>query len=117
MRAANEEYYGRGDPFGVEGDFITAPEISQMFGELVGMWLTDLWMRKGTVPANCHYVELGPGRGTLAADALRAMQQFGFEPPVHFVETSDALREKQQYQVSQAVFHDILKPCRTTGRY
>lgn len=107
MRAANEEYYGRADPLGVEGDFITAPEISQMFGELVGMWLTDLWMRKGN-PANCHYVELGPGRGTLAADALRAMQQFGFEPDVHFVETSDALREKQQYQVSQALFHDSL---------
>lgn len=107
MRTANEEYYGRADPLGVEGDFITAPEISQMFGELVGMWLTDLWMRKGN-PANCHYVELGPGRGTLAADALRAMQQFGFEPSVHFVETSDALREKQQYQVAQAIFHDNL---------
>ena len=80
MRASNNEYYGAGDPFGVEGDFITAPEISQMFGELIGMWLTDLYLRQNS-PANCHYVELGPGRGTLAADALRAMVPVDLRPP------------------------------------
>jgi NADH dehydrogenase [ubiquinone] 1 alpha subcomplex assembly factor 7 len=68
MRAANAEYYNRSDPLGVEGDFITAPEISQVFGELVGIWLTDIWLRQNS-PASCHYVELGPGRGTLAEDA------------------------------------------------
>ena len=62
--------------FGAAGDFTTAPEISQMFGELVGLWLADLWLRSGR-PEGAHYVELGPGRGTLAADALRAMQGRG----------------------------------------
>jgi NADH dehydrogenase [ubiquinone] 1 alpha subcomplex assembly factor 7 len=107
MRAANSEYYGKADPLGVEGDFITAPEISQMFGELVGMWLTDIWLRQNS-PANCHYVELGPGRGSLAADALRAMARFEFTPPVHFVETSEVLRAKQAAAVPQAAFHDSI---------
>lgn len=114
MRAANEEYYGKADPLGLEGDFITAPEISQMFGELAGMWLTDLWMRKGQ-PTNCHYVELGPGRGTLAADALRAMKQFGCEPHVHFVETSEVLRGKQAENVPQARFHDNVESLPSEG--
>ena len=103
MRSANAEYYGRADPLGVDGDFITAPEISQMFGEMVGMWLTDIWMRQNS-PPHCHYVELGPGRGTLAADALRAMARFEFAPSVHFVETSDALRVKQAQAVPSARF-------------
>ena len=72
MRVANAAYYGRGDVFGAQGDFITAPEISQMFGELVGLWLADIWLRWGK-PGPAYYVELGPGRGTLAADALRAL--------------------------------------------
>jgi NADH dehydrogenase [ubiquinone] 1 alpha subcomplex assembly factor 7 len=105
MRAANAEYYGQGDPFGVDGDFVTAPEISQMFGELVGMWLTDIWMRQNR-PSNCHYVELGPGRGTLAADALRSMGQFDFSPTIHFVETSESLRAAQASKVPTAKFHD-----------
>lgn len=108
MRVANAEYYNRADPLGVDGDFITAPEISQMFGELIGMWLTDIWMRQGR-PDACHYVELGPGRGTLAADALRAMAKFGLSPSVHFVETSAALRKKQAGRVPQAVFHDSIE--------
>jgi NADH dehydrogenase [ubiquinone] 1 alpha subcomplex assembly factor 7 len=103
MRAANTEYYGKGDPLGQAGDFITAPEVSQIFGELVGLWLTDLWMRAGR-PGNCHYVELGPGRGTLAADALRSMQQFDFAPDVHFVETSGPLRALQVEAVPNASF-------------
>ncbi len=105
MRQANATYYSNGDPFGVAGDFITAPEISQMFGELVGMWLTDLWMRQNR-PEACHYVELGPGRGTLAVDALRAMARFDFSPGVQFVETSDTLRTKQRQAVPQASFVD-----------
>lgn len=114
MRAANEEYYGSGDPFGVDGDFITAPEISQMFGELVGMWLTDIWMRQN-YPTVCHYVELGPGRGTLAADALRAMARFDFAPQVHFVETSELLRAKQSANVPGALFHDNISSLPTDG--
>jgi hypothetical protein len=73
IAAANQHYYASRDPLGEEGDFTTAPEISQMFGELVGLWLADLWLRAGR-PAGVRYVELGPGRGTLADDALRAMR-------------------------------------------
>ena len=64
-------YYMRGDPFGAGGDFITAPEISQMFGELIGLWCADIWQRLGR-PDPVLLVELGPGRGTLMADAVRA---------------------------------------------
>lgn len=103
MLAANQAYYAKGDPLGTQGDFITAPEISQMFGELIGLWLTDLWIRAGR-PAGCVYVELGPGRGTLAADALRSMRQFGFDPAVHFVETSEHLRRMQAEAVPDAHF-------------
>jgi NADH dehydrogenase [ubiquinone] 1 alpha subcomplex assembly factor 7 len=107
MRLANEAYYAKGDPLGVAGDFTTAPEISQMFGEMIGLCLTDLWLRAGS-PANCKYVELGPGRGTLAADALRSMAQFGFEPEPWFVETSGALRQKQGESVPEAIFVDSI---------
>ena len=78
MAEANAHYYATRDPFGAAGDFTTAPEISQMFGELVGIWLADLWQRAGR-PEGAHYVELGPGRGTLAADALRAMRGAGLD--------------------------------------
>jgi SAM-dependent MidA family methyltransferase len=104
MAAANRHYYNTRDPLGVAGDFTTAPEISQMFGELVGLWLADLWDRAGRPPV--HYVELGPGRGTLAADALRAMRSAGLQPSVHLVETSEALRAKQRERVPGARFHD-----------
>ena len=108
MRAANTEYYGAGDPIGVDGDFITAPEISQMFGELVGMWLTDIWIRQNR-PENCRLVELGPGRGTLAADALRAMATFDLAPDVHFVENSEALQAKQRANVPNVTFHNSVE--------
>jgi len=104
MRFANNAYYNRKDPLGAQGDFITAPEISQMFGEMVGIWLTDIWLRTDK-PQHCHYVELGPGRGTLAADALRVMRHFGFEPQVHFVENSIALQEMQLRAVAHATCH------------
>lgn len=104
MAAANAHYYATRDPFGAAGDFVTAPEISQMFGELIGLWLADLWDRAGR-PA-VHYVELGPGRGTLAKDALRAMAKAGLSPSVHFVETSPALRAAQEAAVPYAQWHD-----------
>ena len=64
-------YYMGRDPFGRDGDFITAPEISQMFGELIGLWCVVEWQAMGE-PTPVNLVELGPGRGTLMADALRA---------------------------------------------
>ena len=105
MGIANSAYYASKDPLGEDGDFITAPEISQMFGELIGIWLADLWMRSGA-PAYCHYVELGPGRGTLASDALRSMAKFGCNPMHHFVETSPVLKAKQMLLHQEAAWHD-----------
>jgi NADH dehydrogenase [ubiquinone] 1 alpha subcomplex assembly factor 7 len=104
MAAANAHYYANRDPLGASGDFITAPEISQMFGEMVGLWLADLWHRAGRPRA--HYVELGPGRGTLALDALRAMAKAGLTPQVHFVETSPLLRTVQTKRIPDAIWHD-----------
>ena len=104
MGEANARYYTSRDPLGKTGDFVTAPEISQMFGELIGLWLADMWIRAGrTEPV--HYVELGPGKGTLARDALRAMKRYGLEPVVHLVESSTALKEVQLQAVPQARFH------------
>ena len=105
MAAANAHYYATRDPLGAAGDFTTAPEISQMFGELIGIWIADLWSRAGS-PA-FRYVELGPGRGTLAADALRAAARFGCVPAgVHLVETSPTLRAAQSARLPQAEHHD-----------
>lgn len=107
MEAANGCYYASHDPFGVQGDFITSPEISQMFGEMIGIWFTDLWTRSRA--HNVHYVELGPGRGTLAADALRAIGAQGRHPAgVHFVETSPVLRKLQAERVPHATWHDSI---------
>jgi len=107
MGEANARYYASRDPLGRQGDFITAPEISQMFGELLGLWLVDIWIRTGR-PESIHYVELGPGRGTLARDALRAMRQHGLSPQVHLVEGSAALRHRQLETVPDAVWHHDL---------
>jgi SAM-dependent MidA family methyltransferase len=103
MAMANAAYYSDHDPFGVEGDFITAPEVSQMFGELIGLVLADCWRQAG---GDAAYVELGPGRGTLAVDALRSMAMVGLEPPVHFVETSPFLRVSQAEMIPNATWHD-----------
>ncbi len=103
MAAANAHYYGTRDPLGARGDFTTAPEVSQMFGELIGLWIADLWDRAGRPQA--RYVEFGPGRGTLAADALRAMGKAGLAPPVDFVETSPVLRAAQAERVAHAEWH------------
>ncbi len=105
MAAANGHYYATRDPLGAAGDFTTAPEISQMFGEMVGVWIADLWSRAGN-PA-FRYVELGPGRGTLAADALRVMARFGCTPVgVDLVETSPTLRAAQLARLPAAEHHD-----------
>src|SRR3546814_20708899 len=91
MAAANAHYYATRDPLGAAGDFTTAPEISQMFGEMIGIWIADLWSRAGS-PA-FRYIELGPGRGTLAADALRVVERFGCMPQgLHLGEKRPALR-------------------------
>ena len=107
MAESNARYYTSRDPLGAGGDFVTAPEISQMFGELIGLWLADIWQRSGKPGAAC-YVELGPGRGTLARDALRAAQRGGFSPGVHFVETSPALMELQHAAHPRATWHHDL---------
>lgn len=105
-------YYMQRRPFGAPdndgGDFITAPEVSQMFGELIGAWLADLWDRMGR-PAPFCLAELGPGRGTLMADILRAasvLPEFGAAAQVHFIEVSPALRAAQKQAVPQAQWHD-----------
>ncbi|MBX7539479.1 class I SAM-dependent methyltransferase [Qipengyuania sphaerica] len=106
MGESNARYYASRDPLGAGGDFTTAPEISQMFGEMVGLWLADLWSRSGKPDAS--YVELGPGRGTLARDALRAMASQGLMPKVHLMEGSEALRQVQSGALTAATFHDGL---------
>ena len=107
MEACNAHYYATRDPLGAAGDFTTAPEISQMFGELIGACLADCWKRAGA-PEPVAYVELGPGRGTLAADALRMMEKADLRPEVHFVETSPALRESQSQRHSDADWHETM---------
>lgn len=101
MEACNDYYYATRDPFGSSGDFTTAPEIHQMFGEIVGAALGDIWVRAGK-PANAVYAELGPGRGTLAADALRVMRRVGFSGKAQLVETSPILRAAQEKLVPDA---------------
>jgi SAM-dependent MidA family methyltransferase len=91
-------YYVSRDPLGREGDFTTAPEVSQMFGELLGLWAASVWRAIGSPPM-LQLIELGPGRGTMMADALRALRVL---PPlyqalnVHLVEINPVLREKQK---------------------
>lgn len=101
-------YYRTRDPLGRAGDFITAPEISQVFGELIGLWCADLWTRMG-VPVPIKLVELGPGRGTLMTDALRAIgsavPDFAAALSLHLVETSPVLRRLQAERL-EASWHD-----------
>ena len=114
MGESNAHYYASRDPIGSAGDFVTAPEISQMFGELIGLWLSDLWQRAGQ-PIDAIYAELGPGRGTLAKDALRAMGGANLRPKVHFVEGSPALQKLQQAAFPNASFHDDVSGLPGTG--
>ncbi|MEW6642522.1 MAG: SAM-dependent methyltransferase [Pseudomonadota bacterium] len=90
-------YYIARDPLGREGDFITAPEVSQMFGELLGLWAASVWKAMGA-PGTVRLIELGPGRGTLMMDALRAIRivpPFYLACHVHLVEINAALRKRQ----------------------
>jgi NADH dehydrogenase [ubiquinone] 1 alpha subcomplex assembly factor 7 len=107
MAACNTAYYGGEDPLG--RDFTTAPEISQMFGEMIGGWIGDLWLRAEKPPL--HLVELGPGHGSLLADALRLLGRLpGFlaSAQLHLVETSMALRAIQRARLAgwAAHWHD-----------
>ena len=97
-------YYRRGRPIGAAGDFITAPEVSQMFGELIGLWCAAVWQTMGR-PRRVVLVELGPGRGTLLADALRAagtVPHFRDAIEVHLVESSETLRAEQAARLGDA---------------
>lgn len=114
MGEANAHYYSSRDPLGSAGDFVTAPEISQIFGELVGLWLADMWINAGRADP-VYYVELGPGRGTLARDALRVMKRFGLEPQIHFVESSAALKGIQQAAIPGATWHHDLSTVPLNG--
>src|ERR1700689_2906441 len=91
-------YYINRDPFGSNGDFITAPEISQMFGELIGLWLAAVWRQMGA-PENVRLIELGPGRGTMMVDALRAAKTvpaFVAAVGLHLLQASPPLRKLQE---------------------
>jgi len=100
MARANAAYYATHDPF---ADFTTAPEISQVFGEICGAWAQIAWTMLGA-PPDIMFAEAGPGRGTLMADALRAWPA----PAVHFIETSPRLRAEQAQRVPHAIWHDSL---------
>jgi NADH dehydrogenase [ubiquinone] 1 alpha subcomplex assembly factor 7 len=106
-------YYVARDPLGREGDFTTAPEVSQMFGELLGLWAASVWKAMGS-PSQLRLIELGPGRGTMMLDALRALRVL---PPlyqslsIHLVEINPVLRAKQQEALSavrNTAWHDSI---------
>ena len=97
-------YYVTRDPLGSGGDFITAPEVSQMFGELLGIWCAEIWRAMGG-PHPVRLVEFGPGRGTLMADLLRAanvVPEFRAAIDLHLVETSPKLAELQRSALASA---------------
>jgi NADH dehydrogenase [ubiquinone] 1 alpha subcomplex assembly factor 7 len=103
-------YYMTRDPLGAGGDFTTSPEISQVFGELIGVWALQVWQNMGK-PQAFALVELGPGRGTLMQDLLRATRRFPeflASGSVHFVETSPVLRRSQAERVPIATWHDTI---------
>jgi NADH dehydrogenase [ubiquinone] 1 alpha subcomplex assembly factor 7 len=110
IQMAASAYYEGSNPFGRTGDFTTAPEISQLFGEMIGLWCADLWMQAGK-PARVMLAELGPGRGTLMADILRTARNwpdFHAALSVHLVEASPPLRAAQAAVLGDAVcaWHD-----------
>ncbi len=108
MEAANATYYARRDPF---ADFTTAPEITQAFGEVLGAWAAETWAGLGR-PDPVLLAEAGPGRGTLMADALRAVRQaapgFARALRLHLIEASPRLREAQRGMLPDATWHDAM---------
>jgi NADH dehydrogenase [ubiquinone] 1 alpha subcomplex assembly factor 7 len=97
-------YWNKAHAIGADGDFTTAPEISQVFGEIMGLWAATTWQRMGE-PAEVRLIALGPGRGTLMADALRAaavLAPFLAAVRVHLIEISPALRQAQQHRLATA---------------
>jgi NADH dehydrogenase [ubiquinone] 1 alpha subcomplex assembly factor 7 len=104
-------YYMSRDPFGPDGDFVTAPEISQIFGELVGIWCAAAFQAL-EAPRSFNLIELGPGRGTLMSDILRAarvMPGFAAAAQIHLVETSPTLRKLQARNLGEAVtWHEAI---------
>ena len=108
MARANAAYYATHDPF---ADFTTAPEISQVFGEILGLWAAVMWDHIGW-PDPVLLVEAGPGRGTLMVDALRAIKEvapaFRSALQLHLIETSSRLRASQAARLPGAVWHDGL---------
>ena len=89
-------YYTGKNPLGKSGDFVTAPEVSQMFGEIIGAWFLDLWTKLAQ-PTQINLVELGPGRGTLLQDFLRiSPDSFTQAANIHLVEISKVLRAQQE---------------------
>jgi NADH dehydrogenase [ubiquinone] 1 alpha subcomplex assembly factor 7 len=100
-------YYMTRDPLGAAGDFTTSPEISQVFGELIGVWVAQVWQQMGS-PRHVALIECGPGRGTLMADVLRVLTKIpdlAKAAEVHFVETSPVLRAAQLDRVPHATWH------------
>ena len=105
-------YYATRDPFGATGDFTTAPEISQMFGEMIGLCLAQIWLDQGS-PERFVLAELGPGRGTLMADILRSFRKL---PALHraarpvLVEASATLKHRQAETLADedVAWHDSI---------
>ncbi len=118
-------YYIKQDPLGAAGDFTTAPEISQLFGEMIGIWVAEQWLRLGQ-PTKIHLVECGPGRGTLMGDILRTLRAVPKCLPsiaIHLIENSPVLRQRQAEKLAkyQVAWHDNLQtipddaPCLIIG--
>ena len=108
MARANREYYAQNDPF---ADFTTSPEISQMFGELIGAWIAAVWQDMGA-PTAFRLIEAGPGRGTLMQDGWRTLSRVApaaaSAARLHLIEFSPRLRAEQAARLPQATWHDTL---------
>ena len=114
-------YYVNQTPFGKEGDFITAPEVSQMFGALIGLWFADIWLKMKR-PVKVHLIELGPGKGTLISDLIRVLDvlpDFLNTLELHLVEASPQLIEVQKEALKtfkgKITWHETVKTALTAA--